>query len=153
MVKKVSTIKIEDNTEKKEPSKTVSTDKKPVKTKKTAQKKAVKKSAPKKTAKKKASQTGRGMKQKDVEKKLASLDGWSVSTKHDAISKSFAFPTFVAGLAFIAKVTVHAEVMQHHPDIELSYGTVKVKLSTHDADGLTKKDFELAERIDTLKLM
>ena len=56
------------------------------------------------------------------------------------------------GLAFVAKVAVHAEVMNHHPDIELSYGKVKVKLSTHDAKGLTTLDFELAKRIDGIQL-
>lgn len=89
---------------------------------------------------------------KDVEKKLKALSEWKPNTKHTQIVKTFSFPNFVAALAFLAKITVHAEILDHHPDIELSYGKVKVKLSTHSEKGLTKKDFELAERIDKLRI-
>ncbi len=91
-------------------------------------------------------------KKKEIDKKLKDLSEWKLNPKYTMLSKSFKFPSFIAGLAFIAKITVHAEVLEHHPDIELSYGEVKVKLTTHDADGLTKKDFELAKRIDGLKV-
>lgn len=94
----------------------------------------------------------RVLKEKDVKQKLADLSEWNVNSKHTTISKTFTFPTFITALAFVAKITVHAEVIQHHPDIELSYGKVKVKLTTHDVKGLTKKDFDLASRIDNLRL-
>jgi len=90
------------------------------------------------------------LKEKDVKKKLAAISGWAPNKRHTELSKTFAFPSFITGLAFVAKITVHAEVINHHPDIELSYGKVKVKLSTHEVKGLTGKDFELAERIDRL---
>ena len=89
---------------------------------------------------------------KDVEKHLRDLSGWKQNPAHTVISKSFDFPTYITALAFVAKIAVHAEVVGHHPDIELSYGKVKVKLTTHEHNGLTKKDFELAERIDGLRL-
>lgn len=89
---------------------------------------------------------------KEVEKKMKALSGWKVNPKYTVLSKAFSFPSFIAGLSYIAKIAVHAEVMEHHPELELTYGEVKVRLTTHDAKGLTKKDFELAERIDSLRL-
>jgi 4a-hydroxytetrahydrobiopterin dehydratase len=83
-------------------------------------------------------------------KKLASISGWMTNKKQTELSKSFKTDSFVDGLSLIARITVHAELMNHHPTIELSYGEVKVTLTTHDAKGLTLKDFELAERIDKL---
>lgn len=75
---------------------------------------------------------------------------WTASAKHDALTQSFTLASPVAALAFIAKITVHAELLQHHPTIELSYNKVKIKLTTHDVKGLSAKDFELAQRIDGL---
>jgi 4a-hydroxytetrahydrobiopterin dehydratase len=83
-------------------------------------------------------------------KKLAGISGWMTNKKQTELSKSFETDSFVDGLSLIARITVHAELMNHHPNIELSYGGVKVTLTTHDAKGLTLKDFELAERIDKL---
>jgi len=88
--------------------------------------------------------------QKDVEKGLKKLSEWVPNKKHTAITKTYAFPNFIAALAFLAKVTVHAEVMDHHPEVELKYGELTIKLSTDSVKGLTKSDFELASRIDGL---
>lgn len=90
--------------------------------------------------------------EKEVLKYMRALSGWKVNAKSTVLTKSFTFPTFIAGLAYMAKIAVHAEVLEHHPTLELSYGTVKVTLTTHDVKGLTKKDFELAERIDNLRV-
>jgi 4a-hydroxytetrahydrobiopterin dehydratase len=89
---------------------------------------------------------------KEIEKHLKDLSGWKVNPKNTTLTKSFDFPTFISGLAFAAKITVHAEVLEHHPEITLTYGSVKISLTTHDVKGLTKKDFELAGRIDNLKV-
>ncbi len=83
-------------------------------------------------------------------KKLASISGWMTNKKQTELSKEFNSDSFVDGLSLIARITVHAELLNHHPTIELSYKKVKVTLTTHDAKGLTLKDFELAERIDKL---
>lgn len=88
--------------------------------------------------------------EKEAKKRLEKLSEWKPNAKHTQISKSYSFPNFVSALAFLAKVTVHAEVMNHHPEIELSYGTLKVILSTANVSGLSKYDFELAGRIDGL---
>lgn len=87
---------------------------------------------------------------KEVEKQLRALSEWKPNAKHTQISKTYAFSSFISGLAFIAKISVHAEVLNHHPTIELSYGNVKVTLTTHSAKGLTRGDFELAGRIENL---
>ncbi len=89
---------------------------------------------------------------KDIEKKLKAISDWDLQKKGTILTKSFSFPSFITGLAFAAKITVHAEVMNHHPVIELSYGTVKVTLTTDDAKGLTNADFELAKKIDALRI-
>lgn len=88
---------------------------------------------------------------KDVQKSLKELSDWKLNTKETEISKSYEFSSFITALAFVAKVAVHAEVLGHHPDVELSYGKVKLKISTHDAKGLTKIDFELAKSIDSVR--
>ena len=60
------------------------------------------------------------------------------------------FAHFAEGLAFVNRVGAMAEQHQHHPDIFLSYSTVRITLTTHDAGGLTQKDVALAKQIDTL---
>ncbi len=81
---------------------------------------------------------------------LLTLSSWRVDQAGTEISKTFKTRNFLNGLAFITKITIEAEVLLHHPDIELTYKTVKVKLTTHDASGLTQLDFALAKRIDAL---
>lgn len=83
-------------------------------------------------------------------KKLAGISQWMINKKQTELSKDFITESFVDGLALIARITVHAELLNHHPTIELSYTRVRVVLTTHDAKGLTTKDFELATRVDRL---
>ncbi len=97
--------------------------------------------------------TPKKLKQSDIEKKLKKLPEWNVNTKVTEISRTFPLRSFITGLSFIAKIAVHAELMNHHPDIELSYGSVKVRISTHDIKGLSNLDFELAEKIDKITLL
>ncbi len=77
---------------------------------------------------------------------LASLPGWSA--QGDALVKTFTFPTFPAGVAFVDRVAVAAEEMGHHPDITISYTRISMRLSTHDEGGVTEKDLALAKRIE-----
>ncbi len=88
---------------------------------------------------------------KEVDKWVAKHDAWTVSAKHDSLTQSFSFASAVAALAFAAKITVHAELLQHHPVIELSHSKVKIKLHTNDVKGLTTKDFDLAKRIEGMQ--
>ena len=97
--------------------------------------------------------TPKKLKQSDIEKKLKKIPEWTINTKNTEISRTFPLRSFITGLSFIAKIAVHAELMNHHPDIELSYGSVKVHLSTHDIKGLSNLDFELAGKIDKITLL
>lgn len=88
--------------------------------------------------------------EKQIEKKLTKLSAWDINKKRTELSKTFTSTSFVDGLAFVARIAVHAELLNHHPEITFSFNKVRVSLTTHACKGLTQKDFDLAERIDTL---
>jgi 4a-hydroxytetrahydrobiopterin dehydratase len=75
---------------------------------------------------------------------LATHDGWAREGTH-AITREFKFEDFASALAFVVRLGCLAEKRDHHPDVELGWGRVKVLWTTHDAGGLTKLDLELAE--------
>lgn len=66
--------------------------------------------------------------------------------------KEFKFSNFKMALEFVNKIGVLAEKEQHHPDIELGWGRVKVSLTTHEQNGITIKDRKIAELIDKINL-
>ena len=68
----------------------------------------------------------------------------------DAIERRFVFRDFSEAFAFMTRVAMAAEKMDHHPEWSNVYKTVDVRLSTHDAGGLTELDFDLARRIDRI---
>ena len=78
--------------------------------------------------------------------RLKGLAGW----QHEGgfITKTFEFPTFMEGIAFVEKVAAVAEREEHHPDIHVRYTTVTLSLQTHSEGGVTAWDFELAEAIE-----
>ena len=84
----------------------------------------------------------------EIEKGLAGLDGWERSG--EAIRKEFKRGDFVGAVKFVDSLVEPAEEMGHHPDLEVSWETVTVTISTHSEGGLTANDFELARRIDEL---
>jgi len=63
------------------------------------------------------------------------------------LRRTFSFPDFRGALAFVNRVAGLAEAANHHPDIDIRYSKVTLVLSTHDAGGLTARDFALAESI------
>ena len=79
------------------------------------------------------------------------LEYFEVTSKETKLTATFNFKSHIEALVFIARITVHAEVNQHHPDIQFSYKKVKVTLTTHEAKGLTSLDFKLAKKIESLK--
>ncbi len=79
---------------------------------------------------------------------LEALEGWSRAEGRDAIQKSYKFNDFNQAFAFMTKVAEKAEQMDHHPEWFNVYATVDVTLSTHDADGVTELDIELARFMD-----
>lgn len=84
----------------------------------------------------------------EIQKKLENLKGW----KHidDSIKKEFTFDDFKSAFAFMTQVAFEAEALTHHPNWENVYNTVNISLNTHDADGITQKDFDLAQKIDAI---
>ena len=84
----------------------------------------------------------------EIQSRLAGLDGWT--REGEAIVKEFDKGDFKGSVAFVNELTPIAEEMNHHPDLEVSWATVKVTITTHSEGGLTAGDFELASRIDAL---
>ena len=79
---------------------------------------------------------------------LAQLPGWTAVEGRDAIAKQFRFADFNAAFAFMARVALHAEKHDHHPEWFNVYNRVEVTLATHDAGGVTEKDVALARFMD-----
>jgi len=81
-----------------------------------------------------------------IAEKLKALPGWEF--KNNAISKMFKFKEYLHGIEFVQKVAEIAEAADHHPDITINYTRVTFSCSTHDAGGVTDKDFKLADNIE-----
>lgn len=92
--------------------------------------------------------TGEKLGKEAVAEALAGLDGWSLARDGGSIARSFTFWNFSEAFAFMTRVVLAAEKMDHHPDWSNVYKTVSVTLNTHDAGGLTALDFELARTMD-----
>jgi 4a-hydroxytetrahydrobiopterin dehydratase len=87
--------------------------------------------------------------QDDITKRLRELRGWDV--REGKLTKAYTFPDFMGAVRFVDRIAPVAESQGHHPDLQVSWGRVVVQLITHDAEGLTAKDFKLASSIDTLQ--
>ncbi|MEE9254289.1 MAG: 4a-hydroxytetrahydrobiopterin dehydratase [Pseudomonadales bacterium] len=84
----------------------------------------------------------------EIKQLLDALDGWSLSSDGKGIEKTFAFKDFNAAFGFMSRVALKAEQMNHHPEWFNVYRRVEVRLSTHDADGVTERDAQLATFMD-----
>jgi len=83
-----------------------------------------------------------------IEDALKTVPEWS--EVGGVIQRTYAFKDFVAAMEFVNAVARAAEAAQHHPDILIRWNKVTLSLSTHDAGGITQKDFDLARRCDGL---
>ena len=81
---------------------------------------------------------------------LADLPGWSWDEARDAIARSFSFKDFSEAFAFMTRGALAAEKADHHPEWSNVWNRVDIRLTTHDAGGLTGRDVALAKRIDAL---
>jgi 4a-hydroxytetrahydrobiopterin dehydratase len=80
---------------------------------------------------------------------LEKLPGWSdLPGGRDAISRAYRFIDFNTAFAFMTRVALKAEVLDHHPEWSNVYSRVEVTLTTHDADGVTDLDVEMAQFMD-----
>lgn len=79
---------------------------------------------------------------------MLGLAGWTEAADRDAIRKTFKFRDFVEAYAFMTRVALIAERMNHHPEWLNVYNRVEVTLTTHDAGGVTDRDIRLAHAMD-----
>ena len=84
----------------------------------------------------------------DIAAKLQDMPDWTEI--NGSIQRTYAFPDFLKSIDFTNKLAAQAEEVQHHPDILIRYNKVTLTLSTHDAGGITDKDFDLATFDDNL---
>ena len=83
----------------------------------------------------------------EVARLLAQVDGWTAEQNHH-ITKTYKLRNFVEALALVNRIGAIAEQQNHHPDLYLTWGKVRVDIWTHKIDGLTESDFILAAKID-----
>jgi 4a-hydroxytetrahydrobiopterin dehydratase len=88
------------------------------------------------------------MADKKITEAIDKLTEWKVV--NDKLNRTFKFDNFVDAFAFMTKVAIVAEKMDHHPELFNVYNRVVIDLTTHDAGGIGALDIELAEKIDAL---
>ncbi len=84
----------------------------------------------------------------EIETNLSGLNDWTVSS--DKLSKKFVFANFAESLSFVNRVGEIADAIDHHPDILFGWGYAEFFITTHDAGGITARDFDLARAIENL---
>ncbi len=90
------------------------------------------------------------LKGEELRRQLAKLEGWTLA-EDQRLEKEYRFPDFREALAYVNRLGEVAEREGHHPDIFFTWGKVKVTLWTHDAGGVTAKDFALAAEADGVR--
>jgi 4a-hydroxytetrahydrobiopterin dehydratase len=86
--------------------------------------------------------------QQDTETRMRALPGWQIESGE--LVRTFTFRDFLSSIDFVNQIAKYAEGAGHHPDIDIRYNRVRIALMTHDAGGLTEKDFDLAAEIAKL---
>jgi 4a-hydroxytetrahydrobiopterin dehydratase len=83
-----------------------------------------------------------------INQELAKLNAWS--RDGDEITKSFSFKNFYETMSFVNAVAYIANLLDHHPDMEVGYNKLTIRFSTHSVGGLSENDFDAAAKIDAL---
>jgi 4a-hydroxytetrahydrobiopterin dehydratase len=83
-----------------------------------------------------------------IQAKLSALKGWTLQDNKIQTTKTF--DGFPSAVEFVNQLVEPAEAAGHHPDLEISYNRVTINLTSHDAGGITQKDFDLAQQVDGL---
>jgi 4a-hydroxytetrahydrobiopterin dehydratase len=83
-----------------------------------------------------------------IEQELARLADWGLD--HNKLYRHFVFESFIEAFGFMSQVALLAEAMNHHPEWSNVYNRVDIHLTTHDADGISERDFILAGQINDL---
>ena len=84
----------------------------------------------------------------ELEQRLLALPDWVI--EHHKLYRLFTFDNFIDAFGFMSRVALLAESMDHHPEWSNVYNRVEIFLTTHDAGGISERDFTLAERINAL---
>ena len=84
----------------------------------------------------------------EIQSQLASLPDWTL--EGNSIQTILTFKNFIDAIAFVNKIVEPAEAAGHHPDICISYNKVTIRLTTHDAGGLTHQDIDMAKTLSKL---
>ena len=84
----------------------------------------------------------------DIEKRILQFPDWYF--EDDAIHAEFEFDNFKDCFSAMSRIAFECKAQNHHPDWSNLYNVLKISLSTHDVNGVTKKDFKLAEAIDAI---
>lgn len=82
---------------------------------------------------------------------LAGLPGWRYEVAHAAIVKRFSFEDFVEAFGFMTQIALEAEKLNHHPEWSNVYRHVDIRLTTHDAGGVSELDVALAQKIERIR--
>ncbi|MEM5470724.1 4a-hydroxytetrahydrobiopterin dehydratase [Hoeflea sp. AS60] len=85
-----------------------------------------------------------------ISEKLAAVSSWEIDAGETALSRTFKFADFSEAFGFMARAALVADKLDHHPEWKNVYRTVDVRLTTHDAGGLTDLDFDLAIAMDRI---
>ncbi len=88
------------------------------------------------------------MTEAQIESELANTPEWGETSGE--IQRTYQFPDFKTAMSFVDGLAEYAERVQHHPDILIRYNKVTISVSTHDAGGITAKDFALAQESDRI---
>lgn len=88
--------------------------------------------------------------QEIIEQKMLALPDWQLEAGNNAVSREFLYSNFSEAFAFMTRVALIAEKQNHHPEWSNVWNRVSIRLSSHDAGGLTQRDFDLALAIDKL---
>jgi len=84
----------------------------------------------------------------EIKNALRNLNGWK--TENNNLKKRFEFKNFAESLDFVNRIGAIAEQRDHHPDVSFGWGYAEFSITTHDAGGLTRNDFDLAATIENL---
>jgi len=84
----------------------------------------------------------------EVSEALRDMHGWHADGVA-AITREFTFVDHITAMGFVVRVAMAAEAMNHHPELTIVYNTVRARLSSHDAAGVTQRDLQLAKAIDS----
>ncbi|MEO1133166.1 MAG: 4a-hydroxytetrahydrobiopterin dehydratase [Cyanobacteria bacterium J06639_1] len=84
----------------------------------------------------------------EVQSRLEALDGWTLTA--EKLHKDFTFESFIRAFGWMSSVALVAEAMGHHPEWFNVYNRVSVDLTTHDAGGISNRDFDLAVKMNEL---